>query len=116
MFNLEDFCCCDPPRTSIASYRAEATFFKTVAASKALGDIVPHAFWVHVDDRLGGEGARGGDGDASAASAPRVGGAGDGAPQDEEEAIKALRESCFMMITGGCGLGERERERAYACR
>ncbi|CAM9929534.1 unnamed protein product, partial [Scytosiphon promiscuus] len=43
-------------RTSIASYRAESTFFKTVAAGSHaahLDGIVPHAFWVHVDDRLG---------------------------------------------------------------
>lgn len=79
-------------RTSIASYRAEATFFKTVAlsASKALGAIVPHAFWVHVDDRLGeGEGGAMGGDDGGAAAV------------DEAEVIKGLQESCFMMITGG---------------
>lgn len=69
-----------------------------MAGSNALGAIVPDAFWVHVDDRLGEQGATGGvDG----------GGDADGKQQqqDEEEVMKGLQESCFMMITGGCGEG-----------
>ena len=45
--------CAVRARTSIASYRAEATFFKTLAGCRALRDIAPRAFWVHVNDRLG---------------------------------------------------------------
>lgn len=77
-------------RTSIASYRAEATFFKTVAGSAALDAIVPHAFWVHVDDRLGG-----GEETGTAAAA------GTGGTEADATIVEALRESCFMMITGG---------------
>lgn len=76
-------------RTSIASYRAEATFFKTVASSAALDAIVPHAFWVHVDDRLG-EGQEAG-----------IAAAGNGGTEADAAVVEALRESCFMMITGG---------------
>ncbi|CBN80175.1 hypothetical protein Esi_0116_0050 [Ectocarpus siliculosus] len=77
-------------RTSIASYRAEATFFKTVAGSAALDAIVPHAFWVYVDDRLGG-----GEETGTAAAA-----AGTGDTEADAAVVEALRESCFMMITG----------------
>lgn len=86
-------------RTSIASYRAEATFFKTFAGSKVLSGIAPHAFWVHVDDRLGEE--------KEETGIAAVGGCGGGGGRlkDEEEVVKALRESCFMMITGGWVVG-----------
>lgn len=102
-----------PPRstrTSIASYRAEATFFKTLADSETLDGIAPRAFWVHVDDRLGyGQVDR----LSTSISVPhhpprngyglRTGGAKSAEVQKEEEeegAVEMLRESCFMMITG----------------
>eukprot|EP00752_Nemacystus_decipiens_P017867 g16019.t1 len=92
-------------RTSIASYRAEATFFKTMASSAshsaALGAIIPLAFWVHVDDRLG-DGGRGATGGATA----DCGGPG---ADDEEGVIKGLQESCFMMITEDLGAGWEQR-------
>ncbi|CAM9381912.1 unnamed protein product, partial [Ectocarpus sp. 12 AP-2014] len=94
-------------RTSIASYRAEATFFKTVAGSAALDAIVPHAFWVHVDERLGGEEETG--------TAAAV---GTGGTEADATIVEALRESCFMMITedlgtvshAGCGENDGEAD------
>lgn len=111
-------------RTSIASYRAEATFFKTLAKSVALNGIAPHAFWVHVDDRLG-DGpsfhhdprpsngspftvdaevftAAGVNGGREQQGGRRVeGGAKKEKEEEEEVLVTSLRESCFMMITGG---------------
>lgn len=82
-------------RTSISSYRAETCFFKTLAGTDALRGIAPHAFWVHVDDRLG---------------YPSDGPSAQPSPQHEEKeggsgvadqaAIDELRKSSFMMITG----------------
>ena len=95
-------------RTSVASYRAEATFFQTLADSDALGAIAPRVLWVHVDDRRygclqsNGSGVPSGGGEAE----PGVEGGGgfegrEGRGSGEEEEIEALRESSFMMITGG---------------
>lgn len=78
-------------RTSIASYRAEASFYQSLAASATLRDMAPRCYWVHADDRL------------SSSLPNRPSSANDASPttkEAEDAAIRALRESCFMMITG----------------
>lgn len=105
-------------RTNIASYRAEATFFKTLAGYRELHGLAPRAFWVHIDDRLG-------HGPAWTQPVPMVlpprpssyPGTANGTTGEEEEGeeggkdledamnVFALRKSSFMMIMGESGLG-----------
>ncbi|CAM9524010.1 unnamed protein product [Choristocarpus tenellus] len=77
-------------RMSIASYRAETSFFQNLSDNDALGNLAPRCFWVHCDDRLH-------------ANMPirnvDLGQVG-GKEEEEERKIDALRESSFMLITG----------------
>lgn len=83
------------PRTSISSYRAETCFFKTLASTNPLRGIAPHAFWVHVDDRLGYPGDQ-----RAVQSLSQHEKTEGGDAVAEQAAIDELRKSSFMLITG----------------
>ncbi|CAN0137807.1 unnamed protein product, partial [Discosporangium mesarthrocarpum] len=95
-------------RVSVASYRAEASFFKHMASNEAVRGLAPRCFWVHSDHRLGictrrTEGTSGSDGSPESGNGKRhepqsvadmksVGGG-------EDQELEALRGSSFMLIT-----------------
>lgn len=103
-------------RSSVSSYRAEASFFKALAGSPSLSGVAPRCFWVHIDDRRdGAKRLATGAGSVSGCAPSRKFGEDMGAKQGEEaesspaaqgtakgegEEMGALRASSFMIVTG----------------